>query len=414
MGWSIIDNLSAAFPNSKIAMSEGGSRTKHSLRFPDRTVEYEANWFSPSKDWRRRNTLGHLRLLQMISKLIPGFRSHWFRNQTLNQMNNADVVLDISAGDSFACIYGEKNFNSQIALKQAILAMRKPLILLPQTIGPFNTESSLRQAKRVVEGSILTATREAQGLKECEQWFGPLDDRFLVCPDIAISMPPIPIPNFRVKSNENHGNLLIGLNVSGLLWQTNQDFSLRADYRQLTEEIVEWIMSTSTNQLILVPHVFNPHLQQMARAEGLYEYPELELNQQLAAKFRGRWGNRIQIVDQAYSAPELKWIIGQCDLFIGARMHACIAALSQAVPTVILAYSKKASATLGVLDATDLVVDLRVSYGNEAVNKIEKIFRDRDSWGIKLERSRHLATSQIRDFFRVQLLRAIVAQSHNQ
>jgi len=38
-----------------------------------------------------------------------------------------------------------------------------------------------------------------------------------------------------------------------------------------------------------------------------------------------------------YGPSETKFLIGHCDFFVGARMHACIAAVSQYVPAVTLA-----------------------------------------------------------------------------
>ena len=38
---------------------------------------------------------------------------------------------------------------------------------------------------------------------------------------------------------------------------------------------------------------------------------------------------RVRIIAREYVPHEIKGVIGLCDFFIGSRMHACIAALSQ-------------------------------------------------------------------------------------
>lgn len=48
------------------------------------------------------------------------------------------------------------------------------------------------------------------------------------------------------------------------------------------------------------------------------------------------------LVGYNYSAPQIKHIISNCDMFIGARTHATIAAYSTCVPTVVIGYSVKA------------------------------------------------------------------------
>ena len=42
------------------------------------------------------------------------------------------------------------------------------------------------------------------------------------------------------------------------------------------------------------------------------------------------------------SAAETKWLIARCAVFVRARTHATIAAISSCVPTLSLAYSRKA------------------------------------------------------------------------
>ena len=50
---------------------------------------------------------------------------------------------------------------------------------------------------------------------------------------------------------------------------------------------------------------------------------------------------RVTVIED-HSAPELKYIISNCDVFIGARTHATIAAYSTGVPTIVIGYSVKA------------------------------------------------------------------------
>ena len=48
-----------------------------------------------------------------------------------------DIVFDIGEGDSFTDIYGARRCMRLIATKLAVIASGKPLVLAPQTIGPF-------------------------------------------------------------------------------------------------------------------------------------------------------------------------------------------------------------------------------------------------------------------------------------
>ena len=48
------------------------------------------------------------------------------------------------------------------------------------------------------------------------------------------------------------------------------------------------------------------------------------------------------ILVEDHAAPELKYIISHCRMFVGARTHATIAAYSSCVPTLVVGYSVKA------------------------------------------------------------------------
>ena len=52
-------------------------------------------------------------------------------------VRGCDLVLDIGAGDSFADIYGPARIRKMLLGKFIVHAARRPMILSPQTIGPF-------------------------------------------------------------------------------------------------------------------------------------------------------------------------------------------------------------------------------------------------------------------------------------
>ena len=85
-----------------------------------------------------------------------------------------------------------------------------------------------------------------------------------------------------------------------------------------------------------------------------------------------------------YDAAETKYLIGQCDFFIGARMHACIAAVSQSIPAVTLAYSKKAAGVMGLVNAADTVADLRQLDLDECLAKVAAVDADREACRARL------------------------------
>ena len=59
-------------------------------------------------------------------------------------------------------------------------------------------------------------------------------------------------------------------------------------------------------------------------------------------------------------------------------MHACIAALSQGIPAIGLAYSKKFAGVFETVDVKQLVVDMRGAEVGEVLAAVEKAFEQRD------------------------------------
>jgi polysaccharide pyruvyl transferase WcaK-like protein len=103
-----------------------------------------------------------------------------------------------------------------------------------------------------------------------------------------------------------------------------------------------------------------------------------------------------------YNAYEIKGIIGLCDFFIGSRMHSCIAALSQGIPTIGVAYSKK---FIGIFNSVDLgtyVIDARLYDEDEAINIIFAIYNKMKKDRYVLERIKK-AQSDIFESFKTIL-----------
>jgi polysaccharide pyruvyl transferase WcaK-like protein len=90
----------------------------------------------------------------------------------------------------------------------------------------------------------------------------------------------------------------------------------------------------------------------------------------------GREG-RLFLLSGDFDQHEIKYVIGRCDFFIGARMHACIAALSQAVPAIGLAYSRKFIGVMESIECGELTADLRELDNDGVMETVRRIFASR-------------------------------------
>jgi polysaccharide pyruvyl transferase WcaK-like protein len=101
-------------------------------------------------------------------------------------------------------------------------------------------------------------------------------------------------------------------------------------------------------------------------------------------ELRVRYPERLFCVRGTYDQNEIKYIIGRCDVLIGSRMHACIAALSQEVPAVGIAYSDKFRGVLESVGVAGLVTDARCDEVSRVLDVIREAVSNRNDVRRKL------------------------------
>lgn len=323
------------------------------------------------------NHIAMLALLALISRAIPSaeIKERFFaRNSHLRQIWQSDLVVALSGGDSFSDIYGLARL-WYVSLPQILaVLLKRPLVLLPQTIGPFKTAVGRSIARLILRSAQQIYTRDGESLKEVARLLGHKPENALLAYDMAFALDPLPPPG-EIKAqilNLRQEGALVGLNVSGLLYAGGytgrNQFGLRSDYRETIQELILSLMALPGVQVLLVPHVLG----------GTHdtESDTVACNR-IAESMKASCTGRLHMLQETLDHHQVKWVIGQCDFFLGSRMHACIAAISQAVPTVGLAYSRKFAGVFGTLEAEDLVVDLTRLDRDEVLKSVELRFRQR-------------------------------------
>ena len=83
------------------------------------------------------------------------------RNQKMvRNIKRCDFVVDLTQGDSFADIYGNERFMLYTKIKELVEKLHVPLILGPQTYGPFNDEKNQKYAKKVIDNAYKVISRD--------------------------------------------------------------------------------------------------------------------------------------------------------------------------------------------------------------------------------------------------------------
>lgn len=370
------------FPGAEVALLDYGREpVATTVKAGGRDLEVPlVNLRFSWKPWLPNN-IARLLLLAAGSRLL-GRRVHQAvvrGNPWLAAIASADVAAAVSGGDSFSDLYGLGRLWYVLLPQLLALSLDVPLVLMPQTIGPFRRPFArrlaafvLRRAARVhardlagvaaaraLRGEVATtAVRDTGAVDDGEGDAGGAGDGVRFCPDLAFVLRPrlpdapaaaaLVEPRFAADGTRRP---LVALNPSGLLmiggYRGGNEYGLAADHGALMARLVAWAVEEAGADVLLLPHVCAGEESDLLACEAL--------ERALAGRFPGR----LHRVPAGLGADETKGLIGRCDLLVGARMHACIGALSQGVPAVGLAYSDKFAGVFESVGVPGLVADQR-------------------------------------------------------
>jgi polysaccharide pyruvyl transferase WcaK-like protein len=156
-------------------------------------------------------------------------------------------------------------------------------------------------------------------------------------------------------------------------------FGLIADYRNLVYAIIDLLMQRNNVIVVLIPHVLPP--------AGFEVESDFLASQQVYERYKEKYADRLFLVEGRFNHSEMKYIIGLCNFFIGSRMHSCIAAMSQNVPSVGLAYSPKFDGVFEAVGVVENVIDLRRTSQREVLDSLARAFDRRETTGAHLEQA---------------------------
>jgi polysaccharide pyruvyl transferase WcaK-like protein len=369
--------LARRYPEAQISFLDYGRQaTRTLLRVEGKAVEVPLINLRFSWKVFLKNNIVYLLLLAGSCRLLgPRCAARAAaHNPWLHAIRQADVAVAVSGGDSFSDIYGLVRFFYVYLPQLLVLWVGTRLVLLPQTIGPFRSRLARGLARRLLSHAQRVYSRDRSGVQEVQRLLGEHDERARFCYDMGFILEPRrPSPGAldELAALKRSGRLLVGFNVSGLLMMGGYDrsnaFDLKIDYRDFVERAIEFLIQGRGADVLLVPHVFG-HQEESDAAACASVYEAL----------KERYPSRLAYLNGHFDQNEIKYAIGQCAFFVGARMHACIAALSQAIPAIGIAYSQKFLGVFQTVGAGPLVADPRHLTTPQVIEVIDGALRRRD------------------------------------
>ena len=296
-------------------------------------------------------------------------------DELLQEYANSDVIIDLS-GDGFTDDYG--SMASIISCYDILLCkfLNKPIVIYAQSIGPFKTKLTKSLSKFCLNRVDLLIVRD-EITKNYLQEIGVTNNIHFTA-DSAFLLEATPYEKIReilIKENiDTTDRPIIGISASQHIYDLELKKSKpnsENSYILLMVKIIDYLVENLNAQIIFVPHVTNDDrlVDDRFVAKKIYEITKNK--------------DKIILIDNEYPPEELKGVIGQCDLFIGARMHANIAATSMCVPTLAIAYSHKSYGIMSMLEMEKYVLDFRTMAFDEMTARIDELWVNRE--GIRME-----------------------------
>lgn len=261
--------------------------------------------------------IGSLRSLWAERALNRRGTHEWFRR--------FDIVIDSRSGDSFADIYGLRRLSLMSTVAGFAARAGVPVVLGPQTVGPFDSAVGASLARRSLASARLVLARDSASARVANRLSRA---RVITATDVVFALD--------VPSVERSRDVL--LNVSGLLWKPNPHVDHLAYRRTLTG--LHASLRASGRHVSVLAHVIDS--------------PNADSDAVIAREFASA-------VDADVIVPRdldhVREAVASAHLVIGSRMHACLNALSVGTPAIPLAYSDKFTpllADLGWRHSVDL------------------------------------------------------------
>lgn len=299
--------------------------------------------------------------LQLSSVVIPGIGSLSHIMEHINNYKKCDIVFDYTEGDSFSDIYGMRRFFVRSFIKQLVEWSGTPLVLGSQTYGPYKTLFAKLLARHLIKNATAVYSRDAVSHDRVKKLTQRDSD---VTVDVSFAMP------YKTVNTESK-KIRVGINPSGLLWAggytKDNQFGLTVDYRRYCREIIAALIETDEYELFLVPHVISS------------DYSNVDNDTIACEELKAEFGS---LTEPSYfdTPMDVKSFISTMDFFIGARMHACIAAFTTSTPFVPFSYSPKFEGlfhSLGydhVISATRVTTDRAIIETLDMIRKREALF----------------------------------------
>jgi polysaccharide pyruvyl transferase WcaK-like protein len=247
---------------------------------------------------------------RLLSKLVP---DSFCNRNGLARYSDIDALIDISGvrfSDKVETIAGD-NF---LELARYLRSRGKPVILLPQMLGPFRSEDSRRLLVDLFSAATLVFARDEMSygyVREIVSSAAPI----FRAPDITIRT--------RAKMVDSKKKSKYGCVVPNVRMLDKGDSRWARTYVQRLAFVATAMWSHNIKPIILIHSVDSSEDEPLARS------------------IADLVGDDICDIHHAVDPLDAKAFISQSELLVGSRYHSIVSALSSGVPAIVMGWAHK-------------------------------------------------------------------------
>lgn len=308
---AIVRTLSAMIktgsPDSVIKLYTLNAQSDKAGDLPNIDETEEFNYIRPVSSL---NFMQKLKISSLSRKSQKSADEYFYSLSCKNpSLKENDVYVSVG-GDNYC--YGDGHMAA--AFNRELKKLGKKTVLWGCSVGEEDlSEDKIKDLKTF----DLIVTRESmtyETLLNCG-----IDKNTVLYPDPAFTLDIDTAfgGKFEVKPNT------LGFNISSLI---GEYAGVGESIENIAVGFLRYVLENSDKNILLIPHVTK-------KEDG----DQLILGR-IAENLSS---DRVSIVPDTLTAAQYKSIISRCEMFIGARTHATIAAYSTCVPTLVIGYSVK-------------------------------------------------------------------------
>jgi polysaccharide pyruvyl transferase WcaK-like protein len=247
--------------------------------------------------------------------------SEW--DQVIDLYRNADVVLSAPGG----FLHDHYSIEHRLRGFEVALDFEKPVVLFAQSIGPFWKPESLRRIPQVFNRLTSICVRDSRSTEHLIA-AGVDPSKIHETADAAFLWRKLSPESFHTNDQRDGSLKKIGLCFR--VWPLGDTMAVEGTIAR-AERLSRWLLTDPSRELVFI-----------STCQGIPGYVDDSL---LALQIVDRLPLELQSrcrVDRArYEPRRLMEVLGNCDAFIGMRLHGCILAMLAGTPAMGLGYEDK-------------------------------------------------------------------------